>query len=226
MWPFKQESNQISPRIKHLKGRPEVNNWVVSEFIVKKIIPLVGVHPYPLSELQLLVDAVIWVNPKQIFEWGTHIGAAARIFSETLTYFNLSGTVYSIDLPDNISHEEHPHDNRGMLVRNKSNVKLIQGDGINSSKKILKKSSGDGVLFFLDGDHSYQSVSRELREIGNLYPRASIIGHDTLYQDKSSNYNIGPHQAFKEFIKKYPKRYMAYESNLGLPGMTLLIPKE
>lgn len=225
MWSFIKSPQLANPSNRHKNGNPEVNNWVVSEFIVKKIIPVVGVHPYPLSELQLLVDAIVWANPKYIFEWGTHIGVAARIFSETLTYFNIPAIVYSIDLPDSVEHVEHPHNTRGMLVRDKSNVKLIQGDGISSSKKILKKSNGAGAVFFLDGDHSYESVSRELKVIGQLYPRAVIIGHDTLYQVKSSNYNVGPHQAFKEFVKKYSKRYIKYESNLGLPGMTLLFPK-
>ena len=36
----------------------EVNNWVISDFIVNKLAPIVGTHPYPIGELNLMVAAV------------------------------------------------------------------------------------------------------------------------------------------------------------------------
>ena len=42
----------------------EVDNWVISDFIVKKLIPIVGTHPYPISELNLMVAAVCRLKPQ------------------------------------------------------------------------------------------------------------------------------------------------------------------
>src|ERR1043166_6020595 len=36
----------------------EVNNWLVSEFVLKTLVPIVGTHPFPLNELVLMVAAV------------------------------------------------------------------------------------------------------------------------------------------------------------------------
>ncbi len=52
----------------------EVNNWVISEFVIDKLVPVVGVHPFPLNELILLSSAVCRFKPVMIFEWGTNIG--------------------------------------------------------------------------------------------------------------------------------------------------------
>src|SRR5207245_8967376 len=52
----------------------EVNNWIISEFIFQKLVPIVGVTPYPINELALMVSAVCRLKPTHIFEWGTHIG--------------------------------------------------------------------------------------------------------------------------------------------------------
>ena len=35
----------------------EVDNWLISEFIVKKLIVVAGTYPYPLAELNLIVAA-------------------------------------------------------------------------------------------------------------------------------------------------------------------------
>ena len=87
----------------------EVNNWELSSFILKKLVPVVGTHPFPLNELSLMSAAVAWTRPTHIFEWGTHIGKSARIFYETCKYIKITPEIHSIDLPDNIDHVEHPH---------------------------------------------------------------------------------------------------------------------
>ena len=67
---------------KNTQGEFEVNNWIISEFIVEKLVPVVGVHPFPLDELSLMTAAVCRFQPELIFEWGTNIGKSARIFSQ------------------------------------------------------------------------------------------------------------------------------------------------
>src|ERR1017187_7075991 len=119
-------------------GYFEVDNWELSKFIVKKIIPITGYKPFPLNELLLLVGSVIRLRPDAIFEWGTNVGKSALIFYETKEYFNIDCQIHSIDLPDDTFHQEHPHFNRGYLVRGK-NVHLHLGDGINTSMEILSR---------------------------------------------------------------------------------------
>ena len=204
---------------------PEIDRWTVSEFIVDKIVPIVGVRPYPLSELEMLVAIVLWYKPSHICDWGTHFGKATRIFYETVHTFNLKTKIISIDLPANVDHIEHPHGERGKFVKNIPSVELLLGDGVTTSLACLKKSSRKNIrpLFFLDGDHSYKSVKRELNLIGKAYPRSAIIIHDTFYQSKDSNYNVGPYLAVTEYLAKH-QQYKVVYTNLGLPGMTTLLP--
>jgi cephalosporin hydroxylase len=206
----------------------EVNNWELSELILDKLVPVVGVHPFPLNELLLMAGTVSRFQSRLIFEWGTHIGKAARIFYEVSSALNLNTTVHSIDLPDDIEHGEHPHEQRGMLVKNIAAVKLHQGDGLETALKIMKKSKsnsdGNKVLFFVDGDHSYESVKRELAGIIKKAPKAVILLHDSFYQDLKSQYNVGPNTAIEEATKKSKRGYKRIDTKTGLPGMTLLYP--
>ena len=60
----------------------EVDLWILSRFLLKKIVPVVGTHPYPLNELLLMTAAACRLRPSVVFDWGTHIGASARVFYE------------------------------------------------------------------------------------------------------------------------------------------------
>jgi hypothetical protein len=204
----------------------EVDNWNISRFVLKKLIPVVGYRPFPLSELCLLSSAVCYFKPTHIFEWGTHIGKSARVFYETAKYFNIQVLIHSIDLPDNISHIEHPGYQRGKIVKGLKNIILHQGDGLDKSLEIIKNISGDfNPLFYIDGDHSYESVKRELSGIIETVPNAVILLHDTFYQSNESNYNIGPFKAISEVLNSPNNLYKKIQINTGLPGMTLLYKK-
>lgn len=201
----------------------EIDNWIISRFVVKKLIPIVGYNPFPLNELSLLSSSICYFKPTHIFEWGTHIGKSARVFYETAKYFNIETEIHSIDLPDNISHIEHPGYNRGKLVNGLKNITLHQGDGLDKSLEIIKNISGDfKPLFYIDGDHSYESVKRELAGIIKSVPNATILLHDTFYQSEQSNYNTGPFKAVDEILNSSNNTYKKIQLNTGLPGMTLL----
>ncbi|HLZ33040.1 MAG TPA: hypothetical protein VKP13_03415, partial [Nitrospira sp.] len=77
-------------------------------------------------------------------------------------------------------------------------------------------------LFFVDGDHAYDSVRRELTGIMNSVPRANILLHDTFFQSQESGYNVGPYQAISEIMATAPQQYRLLSTQMGLPGMTLL----
>ena len=205
----------------------EVNNWEVSEFIIDKLVPAVGWHPFPLTELTLMTAVVTRFRPKAIFDWGTHIGKSARVFYEVIEAFKIPSHVYSFDLPDDVEHVEHPHEKRGMLVQGLKKVTLYQEDGVAGALKISKKKKIDSndLLFFIDGDHSYESVKRELAAVMKNHPNAKVLLHDTFYQSSKSGYNIGPWKAIDEFLKKH-KGYTSLSTNTGLPGMTLIYSKK
>ena len=220
---FIKPNNLSNPVVNDNCSEFEVNNWLISEFILNKVIPIVGIKPFPINELLLMVATVCRLKPSYIFEWGTHVGKSARIFYETCAYFNIKTIIHSVDLPDNVEHVEHPKDKRGILVKNIDRVILHQGDGLTTALKICKKNSiKKNILFFLDGDHEYQSVKRELMGIMKNLPEANILIHDTFYQSSKSGYNIGPYKAVNTVLKLLPNSYKVYSTKLGLPGMTLL----
>jgi cephalosporin hydroxylase len=208
----------------------EANNWVASQVVLRDIVPQVGIHPFPLNELLLMTGTVARLKPNLVFEWGTHIGKSARVFYEATRAYKLPTIIHTCDLPDDVEHVEHPHEERGYLVRGLARVELHQGDGLDVSKQILSEQKGDmksgkGSLFFVDGDHSYDSVKRELSAIMEFAPDAAVLLHDTFFQSKDSGYNVGPYDAIGECVAASRRNYNRIDTNTGLPGMTLLVPR-
>jgi cephalosporin hydroxylase len=202
----------------------EVNKWIVSEYIANRLMPVAGVHPFPLDELMLMTSTVCRFKPELIFEWGTNIGKSARIFYEITHTFKIDCEIHSIDLPDDVFHNEHPQKNRGKMVKGIDSVKLHQADGLTKSLEIYNEKKPKGnVLFFVDGDHSYESVKKELEGILKNIPNAIVLLHDTFYQSEDSGYNIGPRKAIEETVSK--ENYKIISTTCGLPGMTLLYKK-
>jgi len=201
----------------------EVDNWAVSRFVLANLIPAVGVEPFPLHELMLMSSAVCRLRPPQIFEWGTHVGKSARVFYECARHYGIAVQIHSVDLPDEVDHVEHPQGLRGRLVRGLPGVHLHQGDGLEVSFSVWRASGRvPAPLFFIDGDHAYESVLRELSAVASEIPGASALLHDTFNQSSGSGYNVGPHRAIEEVLRTHPGRYRRIDSGLGLPGMTLL----
>jgi cephalosporin hydroxylase len=204
----------------------EVNKWILSDFVVANLLPVVGNRPFPLDELMLMSAAVVHLKPHYIFEWGTHIGKSARIFYETTKTFNIPCQVHSIDLPDSVEHVEHPKEVHGMLVRGIKEVTLHRGDGITKAMELYKSFGNvSRALFLVDGDHSYESVKRELGTILREVNNPAVLLHDTFYQSKESSYNIGPFEAIRDLLKDSKKEYNIISTQAGLPGMTLLYEK-
>ena len=199
---------------------PEADKWVLSEFVIQRIIPVVGFHPYPLDELLLMCSTVNYFRPDVIIEWGTHYGASARVFFEMTQALSLKTEVHTVDLPLEVEHVENIKDQntRGALVKGTA-VHLHLGDGMSIAREILTEKKPVQPLFFLDGDHAYETVRSELASLKEIAPRAVVLAHDTFYQKVSSKYNIGPYQAITEFTSKYS--LPLYSTVLGLPGMSL-----
>lgn len=219
--------NRLSPSKNLYAGKElEVDKWNLSEFILNKLINIVGTNPYPLDELMLMSSAVILCKPKYIIEWGTHVGKSARIFHEVSKFYKINVEIYTYDLPDNVDHNEHPRAKRGIFIKNIKNIHAYQADALLHGMQILIENNAidNEVLFYIDGDHGYESVYNELITIYNKFPKANILLHDTYFQTEDSKYNIGPYLAINDFISSTKANYKTTTTNLGLPGMTLLIP--
>jgi cephalosporin hydroxylase len=211
----------------HTGKELESNMVIISQFIESKLLPIVGHSPFPMNEQVLMVATICQLRPTHLFEWGTNIGVSARIFYETCKFFNIDCEIHSIDLPDDHDHVEHPKSNRGKLVKNISKVRLHQGDGVDTAMSLIEKIKElKRPLFFLDGDHQYSSVKRELKDISTKVQNASFLVHDTFFQTEDASYNIGPYLAQKEFAKLNIEKYLIRHTHLGLPGMTALINKK
>lgn len=226
MLSFLKKDNYKDPALNPASRQFEVNNWIISEFVVNRLVPIAGIHPFPLNELMLMSSAVCKFKPELIFEWGTNIGKSARIFYETIQAFKIESEIHSIDLPDDVFHNEHPQKNRGKMVRGLDKVVLHQADGLQRSFEIYKEKKSKGrVLFFVDGDHSYESVKKELETILKNIPDAAVLLHDTFYQSEDSGYNIGPYKAIEDVLGAEKNNYIVVSTQTGLPGMTLVYKK-
>jgi cephalosporin hydroxylase len=114
-----------------------------------------------------------------------------------------------------------------MFVKGLNNVTLHQGDGLDTSLKLYRKNQKIcNALFFLDGDHSYSSVTRELNGITRQVENPILVIHDTFYQSPEANYNIGPYKAIVDFLASSTKNYEILSTNTGLPELTVLFKKD
>jgi hypothetical protein len=133
-----------------------------SKFVVESLVGRVGHWPYPPGELQLMTIVMLWWQPDMIFEWGTNVGNSARIFHWIAEAFEIDTQIHSIDLPPDVSHAENVRELRGLLVRDFSDVHLHLGDGVNKALELCVALKPQKPMFYVDGDHSAETVTREL----------------------------------------------------------------
>ena len=150
-----------------------------SKFVVESLVARVGHWPYPPGELQLMTIALLWWQPDMIFEWGTNLGNSARIFHWIAEAFDINTQIHSIDLPPDVSHAENVRELRGLLVGDFSDVHLHLGDGVNKAIELCVALKPRKPLFYVDGDHSAETVTRELEAIRTAVPIAPILLDDT-----------------------------------------------
>ena len=110
------------------------------------------------------------------------------------------------------------------MVKGIDSVTLHQADGLAKSLEIYNEKKPQGnVLFFVDGDHSYESVKKELETILKNIPGAIVLLHDTLFQSEAAGYNVGPQKAIHETVTAATHKIVS--TGMGLPGMTLVYKK-
>jgi len=179
----------------------------LGRFVLQRLVPAIGPFPYPPHELMLMCAAVIWLRPQLIVEWGTSVGASARVWWETTQRYGLNAEIHSIDLPPGVGHFEHPGRNRGVLVRGLS-VALHQGDGAEVACDLISAGHVEDPLVFIDGDHAASAVLLEGSAIWRLRPAASILFHDTFEAPGGPS---GPREALRQLLamrKDKPRLYV------------------
>ena len=183
------------------------------------LVRVVGTHPFPLDELFAMAGAFEYHRPELVVDIGTHLGKSARVWHEVAKWLGEPCQIHTVDLFDP-NHPEFPGKLLGQFI---SGLPVAQhlGDGHTVAREILLASPGKRVLLFLDGDHAYETVLRELQLATLLRPGAScILVHDTFYQPGAS-YNHGPYLAIEEYRKTFPFRQVVH-LQLGLPGLSYL----
>ena len=202
----------------------EVDCWVISEILLDRVIPIIGIHPYPLNEQMLMAAAVAFVQPGTILEWGTHFGKSARLFWEVKEAMGMDCRIYSIDSMDP-DHPEYPGRARGKFLSH-TDVEQIVGDGLEVALKRLDDTMGSRpVLIYIDGDHSQGAVKRDLSVWSKLPYGSGLLAHDVFYQNPS-NYNIGPWDSFQDFLREEGSTISQEQWQLlGLPGMVFVSKK-
>lgn len=199
---------------------PESDKWALSVFVMDTLVPIVGIHPYPLDELLFMCSTIAYFKPGIIIEWGTHLGKSARVFYETTRFLGLSTPIHTIDLPPESPHVENISSlaRRGHYI-GKLPVYLHLGDGLTIARSVLAKARDVLPVVFLDGDHSYDAVKRELDGLISSAPQAVVLVHDTFLQGPEAEYNCGPFEALSEFSIEHG--IPVFSTALGLPGMSL-----
>ncbi len=116
--------------------------------------------------------------------------------------------IHSIDISDGLR-VTHPNDEgklRGHHVFDLP-VRLHVGDGASIGIREYLDSQCEWPLFFLDGDHSYEAVCRELALIHDEVPTAVMLLHDT---------DGEPGLAFQDFSALFPLAHRIAATEHGM----------
>lgn len=204
----------------------EANAAQLDRFVLEKILPKTGLL-YPLAEISLMALVVDRVRPTHIFEWGTNIGGSARIFHTITEVLQMDTEIHTWDLPEDVPHGQHPGKDHGKLARGLSRVHFHREDGLAGSlaklSAELSKKPDLKPLFFVDGDHSYSSVIREISGLISVQDEFHLLAHDTFVQKpdgkgQSRESWLGCPTALDVFAKDY--RWL--NVGFGNPGMAYL----
>lgn len=204
----------------------EADTTALDQLVLEKVIPQTGLL-YPLPEISLMALAVARVQPTHIFEWGTSSGGSAKIFHTITEALGWKTEIHTWDLPEDVPHGQHPGQEHGKLARGLPRVHFHREDGLTGAlgKMAAERSKNPKFrgLFFVDGDHSYHSVIRELAGLISVQDEFHLLAHDTFVQKpdakgQSRESWLGCPTALEAFAKDY--RWL--NVGFGNPGMAYL----
>ena len=204
----------------------EANSAELDRFVLEKILPKTGLL-YPFAEISLMALVVSRVRPTHIYEWGTNIGGSAKIFHVITEALQMDTAIHTWDLPEDVPHGQHPGKEHGKLARGLPRVHFHRDDGLQGALGAMESERnqhpGFRPLFFVDGDHSYASVIREITGLISVQDEFHLLAHDTFVQKpdtkgQSRESWIGCPTALEALAQGY--RWL--NVGFGNPGMAYL----
>lgn len=176
------------------------------------------------SEYCRLVDWVSQQRPRVILEIGTHAGGTLFAWSRIA-----SEMVVSVDLPGGIHGGGYPGVKRWLyreFVSDRPGVsmQIFRADSHSESVRDQVKEAlgGRSIDFlFIDGDHTYQGVSRDFQLWSTLVtPGGHVAFHDILPQ--VSQVDCGVDRLWSELKCQYPSFEIIADPNQAWAGIGVL----
>ena len=192
-----------------------------AEALVAKVEEL-GLLGYTPPEVTFLYETMETLRPGIIVEWGTNVGYSARILYEAKVLLGLRTAVHSVDIAREapILRPEDEGKERGHHVQG-LNVALHVGHGAQEAVSITAMSGRARPLFFVDDNHGYDMLSRDLEMLARDTPLAVLVVHDvTLSTLRFTEADM----AVRNFFVRHVGSYVADEVAEG-SGMVRLWPK-
>lgn len=164
---------------------------------------------YGDEEVEFFESVLERLRPSHVFEWGTNVGASARLFYEASLELGYECEVHTIELPDDLAHldRDHPGRRYGQWIEDIP-VKKHRGYGLYESLRLHKIVEPQQALFFLDGNHSHDVVLGELEEIAFTDSDAVMMVHDTI------NLTGTAIEAFLRWHPQYEREDCNFDSGL------------
>jgi hypothetical protein len=181
----------------------------LSRATAKRIVGM-GLPGYGEDEVGFMCETVEIVQPDRIFDWGTNVGASARIFYEACIVHCI---VETIDLPAVLEQLDRDHAGGRTGSHLTPEIRTHRGDGVTEALRLCAAWEPKRPLFFLDGNHLRENVFREIWSIHKFCPRGVLLIHDT---------NQQPGDA----VRNWQHRYGGYRLDVlnSQAGMVRMIP--
>jgi hypothetical protein len=182
---------------------------LIAKTTANRIISL-DLSGYGEDEINFMCDTVELVQPDRVLDWGTNLGASARVFYEAT---GANCVVETIDLPMVLEALDRDHAGAGTGLHLHPDIRQHRGDGVTEALRLCATWNPKRPLFFLDGNHLRENVFREIWAIHKFCPHGVLLVHDT---------NQQPGDA----IRNWQHRYGGYRLDVlnSQAGMVRMIP--
>jgi predicted O-methyltransferase YrrM len=161
-----------------------------------------------VTEFEQLLSIFKELKPKKVLEIGSLTGRSLRHF---MHYADTGATVVSIDLPVRdfcgpydwrVKEQEHNYSVEWPKWAKENKIKLYLIKGMSQNTKnldTLKSITEELDFLFIDGNHFYDFVKKDLEMYGPLVRKGGIIAmHDIGYTEEGGVYKL-----WQEIKNKY-----------------------
>lgn len=168
-------------------------------------------------EIEDLVNLLVEQQVSRIIEIGSHRGGTAVLWCEIA-----SDLVAAVDLPDGPwgGIGVAGADERDRLVRELyPQYRPVRGNSqeLKTWQKVSDLLGPTPVQFlFIDGDHSYEGVSKDFENYrGLVRPGGLIAFHDVIHTERHTKDGVEVPRFWDELVQQYPDRTRLISDNQG-----------